>query len=138
VPDTVSRPYSFELVIGQGYHFHREFPLALDAETGDPFDFTGWTARMDVRRYDGQLVTEFATEAEDGIITLGTEGQVDIDLAAEFTAALEPTTEYAGTLHGPYYADLVFIDPDDVPWLRGKGVVTVTRNITDPTPEVEA
>lgn len=138
MPDLVARPYQLELVIDQGYHFHRELPIALDTDTGAPFDFTGWTARMDVRRHDGQLITEFADTAENGVITLTSAGEVSLDMAAEFTAALVPTTEYAGTLHAPYYADLVFIDPADVPWVRAKAVVTVTRNVTDPTPEVVA
>jgi hypothetical protein len=127
----VYRPYRFAFVIPQGQAFHLEFPPFVDTTTGEPYDFVaaGATARMDVIKADDTPVTAFATTGEDGVITLGTLGQVELDLSATFTDALTPTTEYAGANHGPVYGDLV-ITQDAVPWLMAKGTGEITRKVT--------
>lgn len=128
------RPALFSFFIPQGQHFHLEFPPFLDATTGVPFDFTadpGWIGRVDVVEQDGTAVVSFATSGEDGLVTLDSQGVPSLDLAAAFTAALEPTTEYGGAAKGPYYGDLVLTDPtDSEPWLWFKGTGHVTREVT--------
>jgi hypothetical protein len=134
----VARPSSFGFVIPQGQHFHLEFPPFVDTDTGEVFDFTDdpageWTARMDVRPANSEgPVAVFATSDESGLIELGSDGVVRLDMEATITDALTPTTEFGGGSHGPLYADLVLIDPaDGEPWLWFKGTGQITKKVTD-------
>ena len=51
----MTAPDEFRFEITQGAHFHLELPPFLDAETGNPFNFTTdpegtWTARLRSRQ----------------------------------------------------------------------------------------
>lgn len=130
--DLVYRPPAFAFVIPQGQAFHLEFPPFVDTETGEPYDFTAGpcNARMDVITAAGDAVVSFATNVEPGVITMTELGEVQLDLTADLTDALTPTTEYAGANHGPVYGDLVITDENGTPWLMAKGTGEITRKVT--------
>lgn len=126
--DDTFQPLAFYFDIPQGTHFHLEFPHFIDADTGERFDFTAdtegtWTARMEVRTKDGSPVAAFATSGENGVITLGSDGVVQLDLNAAYTVNLsEP---------GVLLADLELTDPaDDEPWRFYTGRGRITREVT--------
>lgn len=80
-------PIREPLVINQGATFRRRFRWSLD---GTPVDLTGWTARMEARRFPA-AATVLAELTETAGITLGADGHIDLLLTAAETAALPPT-----------------------------------------------
>lgn len=144
-----------DLVIEQGstftlgFNWHREGELVDGLPTpGDPYDLTGCTARMQVRRKQGDPVLLTATsidvpteeparteaiEAGAGRIKLGgVTGRIDITLTDEDTDLL--------TAKSAAY-DLEIEWPPDVDQLRPhvdrllQGIVTVIPNITQNPPD---
>lgn len=129
-----SRPPELRLSINQGSSFHRELPTAYDRTAVDvngnptPFDFTDWTARLDVVDEHENPVVSFATSGENGVITLSNDGQTDLDLDASFTDALVATVEVAGVIHAPCYGNLVYTSPTAVPYTKARAVVEIVRS----------
>lgn len=130
------QPPVFYFVIPQGQHFHLELPAFLDADTGEPFDFTAdplgtWAGRMDVITRSGSTVVSFATSGEDGVISLGSDGVVSLDMADEYTANLSATKSIVGNAGAMLYGDVVLTDPaDGEDWLHFKGKGHVTERVT--------
>jgi hypothetical protein len=121
------RASEIRLSITQGVGFHRELELAYDRYTGLPFDFTGWTAALVVVDEKNVTVLEFATTGEAGVITLGSDGTIDLDLAAGYTTSLAASREVAGVIHAPLYGDLVLTSPEDDPFLAARAVIEIRK-----------
>ena len=122
------RAQEMRLSIRQGTTFHRELPLAEDKVTGDPFDFTGWSARLDLYDADGTLVVSFADAGEDGEITLTNHGVVDLDLNESFIDAIVDTVEIAGVVHAPVYGQLVFTSPEGIDYDGPRTIAEIVRS----------
>lgn len=121
-----------DLAIEQGATYTLPFTwveaVEVDGEwvPGDPYDLTGWTARMQIRRRQGAEVQIEAT-TENGKITLGgVAGTVLVKLEDEDTAELSfRTMAY----------DLELINPDGDVFRLLKGAVAVDPNITQDVDE---
>lgn len=75
----------------QGTTFRQTVTLR-DAD-GEPFDLSGWSARMQIREHmHGPLVLELTTE--NGRIELGDEGEIALTVDAETTASLVVWADY--------------------------------------------
>lgn len=122
------RAQEIRLSIRQGTTFHRELPPATVKATGLPFNWVGWTARLDLYDATNTLVLSFATSGEDGVVTLGALGTVDLDLDDSFTDALVATVELAGVIHAPLYGQFVFTAPDDTPYDGPRVVAEIVRS----------
>ncbi len=88
-----------------------------------PVDFTGWTARMKIRRSLSSETELVALDETDGI-TLGTDGSVLIIIDDATTAALSFNT-------GVY--DLEVVSPTGVVKRLAEGAVTLSKEVTRPS-----
>jgi hypothetical protein len=105
-----------------GFTWHQEGDVVNGVVTaGDPYDLTGWTARMQLRQKQGSPVLLEAT-TENGKITLGgTTGRVDVKFTDADTGSLTVAS-------GRY--DLELVDPAGDVLRLLQGSVTVDANIT--------
>lgn len=126
------RPPELRLSMPQGGNFHRELEPAEDrasveAGTPAPFDWTGWTARVDFVNEQDVVVTSFATSGEDGVITMYANGGIDFDMDTDLIDALAATVEVAGVIHAPLYGNFVVTSPDDDDYVAARAVLEITR-----------
>lgn len=113
-------PYD-HLVIPQGATFEANWP-ADDAETGGPAEWTGWSARMQIRTLTGEVMATLATTGtRDGDIELADEGNITATLPPAFTATMST---------GRAVFDLEFTAPDASVWRVVEGAVTITPEVT--------
>lgn len=114
-------PYD-HLVIPRGATFSASW-YADDADEGTPADWTGWSARMQIRTsFDGDLLATLATSGtRDGDITLGADGNITITL---------PPTATSMIAAGNAVFDVNFTDPDGAIWRSVEGSVTITPEVT--------
>lgn len=79
------------LCVYEGATFDRTITLYDDED--QPFDLTGWSARMQVREYrDAPLLLELSTD--NGRITLGADGTIRLQVDAATTDALPIVYDY--------------------------------------------
>lgn len=78
----------YDLVVEQGTTFRREF--RKQNADGTPFNLTGWTARMQVRRRQNPAGTPLLdlTNTNGGLVLNGPAGSVTVVMSATQTAAL--------------------------------------------------
>lgn len=114
-------PYD-HLVIPQGATFEANW-YADDEETGLPADWTGWSARMQIRtEFEGELLATLATTGtRDGDIVLGEDGNITATLPDTYTVTMSP---------GGAVFDLNCIDPDGAAWRAVEGSVMTTPEVT--------
>ncbi len=90
----------YNITCEQGSTFTRvitvEYPDPDDASTMLPFDFTGYTGRMQIRRtIESSVVMIELTTANSGIqYTNAASGELTVRMTAEQTAALETSGVY--------------------------------------------
>lgn len=78
----------YNMTIEQGATFHKVFTV-VDPVTGTPANYTGFTARMQIRREVDSTTAAIDLTTENGRITLGgVLGTVTLDLTAAETASL--------------------------------------------------
>lgn len=112
----------YNFTIEQGATFRRIFTWFLDdAMTTEQALATGWTAALQIRDADGEVVVELSET--DGI-TLGaiTDGSIECRIEKSDTLALAPTTR-------PHVYDLLLDDGTDATRLV-QGAVTVSPQVT--------
>lgn len=109
-----------------GFTWHQEGPVVDGVPTaGDPFDLTGWVARMEFRKNQQTPVLASASTT-DGKIILTSAGRVDIKLTDEDTDALtSKSCQY----------DLEMESPEGDVYRVLQGTVTVSPNITQDSGE---
>lgn len=113
-------PYD-HLEIPQGSTFVASW-YADDAETGEPADWTGWDARMQVRTISGDLIATLDVGGTaNGTITLGDDGNITATIPHTDTGQMSP---------GRGVFDLEFTDPDDNVWRVVSGSVAITPEVT--------
>ena len=79
------------ICVYQGTTFRQT--VTLRGSDGEPFDLTGWSARIQIREHlHGPLVLELTTD--NGRIELGDDGEIVLTLDAETTAALTVWADY--------------------------------------------
>jgi hypothetical protein len=99
-------------------------PIDGVPQQGDPYDLTGWLARMQLRKTQQSPIL-LSASTTDGRITLGgTTGRVDIKFADEDTDALTTTS---------CLYDLELEDPQGNVYRLLEGGVTISPNITQET-----
>jgi len=112
----------YDFTLEQGATFSKV--LTWKDENGDPINLTGYTARMQLRRYpgDSELVAELTTE-NGGIALGGAAGTITLTIAAT-------ETEEIDTAEGKY--DLELISGATVTRLL-QGAWTLSKEVTVPT-----
>lgn len=75
----MSQFYRHEFYQGETY----SCPIDLTDDQGQPLDTTGWSGRSLIRTLDGETVEEFA-------VTVGSAGDVTLELTSEQTLAIAP------------------------------------------------
>ena len=106
----------------RGFNWHLPGPIVDGKRTpGDPYDLTGWTARMQIRKKQGAEILLEATTENGRLILGGATGRVTMRFDAQATSALTSKS-------GEY--DLELIDPDGNVFILLEGRVTVDPNIT--------
>ena len=76
----------YDITVKQNSGF--TLPMRYEAPEGSPVDFTGSTARMQVRAKVGAPVVLLDLSTTDGTITLGSDGSITLSETALTTAAL--------------------------------------------------
>lgn len=122
------RPPELRLSIVQGVTFHRELAIAYDRTTGEPFNFSGWTATLDLVDEAGAVVVSFAESGEAGVIGLSSFGGSNINLDSSFTATLPATVEVAGVVHAPLRGHLIYLSPESVPYEGARVTAEIVRS----------
>ncbi len=112
------QPAKYDLVILQGATYRKQFTWESG---GQPVDFTGCTAKAQVRKKAGspEILTEF--NSEDGTILLEAGGAITLYLADESTEVLEWTK-------GVYDLKVYFSNGDE--WRILEGNATVKPGVT--------
>lgn len=117
----VNRPIAIEqgATWTLGFNWHQ---AGADANTpGDPYDLTGWVARMQIRRRQGTPILLDASTSNGKIVLGTTNGRVDIKFSDEDTDGLAT----ASALY-----DLELENPAGDVFRLLEGAVTVSPNIT--------
>lgn len=108
-----------------GFNWHKEGPVVDDVVTpGDPYDLTGWSARMQVRKSVNSPVL-LNGSTQNGRIIMSEEGRVDIKFTDEDTDVL--------TVKSALY-DLELENPEGDVFRLLEGAVTISPNITRDAP----
>jgi hypothetical protein len=89
----------YNITCDQGSTFERVFRVTyqdeVDPDLYHPYDFSGYTARMQIRRDVSATTTLAVLTTQNGSITIGgEEGTVTISLTATQTAAIERSGVY--------------------------------------------
>ena len=118
-----TRPAQIYLTIYQGQTFDDE--IEFQDANGDPLDFTGMSARMQVRRAtpDDEVLLELST-SDGTIVALDETGRIKFDVDADITTEL-PTDNVIQT----WVYDLELHDGSRVQRLM-EGSVTVVPEVT--------
>jgi hypothetical protein len=127
--------FYFHIVVS--HLWHHEFAM-IDRNTGQPMEFdSSWQGLCRIRDEAGTMLAELSDLGADGTVTFST-GLIELDLPAEFTLGLTPTTSYRpGPSKSFVYADVSLMDPDSpVPFepyilARGKGVIYLPTTVPD-------
>lgn len=106
-----------------GFNWHHEGPPDANGQptAGDPYDLTGWTIRMQVRKSQQSPVIVDASTTNGKITTIPLEGRIDVKLTDEDTDML--------TTRSALY-DLEAEDSSGDVYRLLQGRVTVDPNIT--------
>lgn len=117
---------AYNITYKQGSHYSQRFTFYAPVSEGSaslvPVDFSGSTAKMQVRELveSSDFMVELTTE--NGMINLDSQGHVDLNIPVEDGENI--------TTDGFY--DLYIIDSDSRPWRRIQGLFrfdpAVTRN----------
>ena len=78
-------PAKYEIICPQGATLDKTFTAEND---GDPVDWTGYTAALQVRQYYGSDTTVLSLSTGSGIAALTSNGQITITATATQTAAI--------------------------------------------------
>jgi len=78
---------NYDMFCEQGATFVREFTVT--DSSGDPIDYSGYTARMHVRRRVDSDTTLIELTTENGRITMNSSGKIFVQLSATETASLD-------------------------------------------------
>ena len=110
---------TYNITIEQGAKWSRVLTVATDAE---PWDLTGWDARMQIRKkVGGDLYAELTVG--DGITLGGDEGTITLTLGATTTAALTFS-------QGRYDLELIPPAGEDDALRLLQGVVILSKEVT--------
>jgi hypothetical protein len=109
----------YDITIEQGSGF--SLPLTYEAPEGSFVDFTGSTARLQVREKYSSADTLIELTTENGGIELGNDGSIQLNISATDTAALSFS-------RGVY--DLEIVPPSGEPYKIIKGNVFLKREVT--------
>lgn len=120
----VNRPLEIEqgATFTLGFNWHQAGPVVDGVTTaGDPYDLTGWIARMQIRKAQASPVL-LAASTENGKIVLGgATGRIDIKFSDEDTDSL--------TTRSALY-DLELENAAGDVWRLLEGSVSISPNIT--------
>jgi len=110
----------FNFKVNQGETFNPA--ITWKDSNGSAYDITGYTAKMQVRRFEGDtVIQEFTTADATMDIPTGTDGVINLLLTATETAALTADT---------YIYDLLLDDGSGVKTRILEGTFTVKAQVT--------
>lgn len=104
--------------------------VLLDADR-QPVDLSGYTARLWIKRDRYDALPVFALTTENGGISLGTQGEIDITIpAGETSPLLVPAIDPDGEV---WFHDMLLVSPDGTVERLYQGVVMVFPGVTRPS-----
>jgi hypothetical protein len=127
-----------DLTCQQGTDWSRLLVWKIKNEAGvaEPVNLTGWSARMQARRWhDGEIAASLSSDPgeEDGLITLSAEGEIMLSLTEEQTRAIpvDLTRRRRGAQAVEIHRyDLELISPGGDVERLVEGTFTITAEVT--------
>jgi hypothetical protein len=108
----------YNIVAEQGATFNLNFTVQTD---GVPWDFTGYTAAMQVRRSTSSATTLLNLSSTNGDITMNSSGEVSVTVSA---------TEMTSLPSGRWVYDIEFTSPSDEVTRLLEGRFIVSAEVT--------